>query len=578
VPEAVTDDLRRAGLGHLSAVSGANVAVVLLTVLLVARWCGVRGSPLMVTGLGAVAFFAIVARAEPSVLRASVMAVVVLLSASRGGRAGAVPSLAATVLILLLIDPSLATSIGFVLSTVATAGLVVLAPHLFGASVKVERESWPARARRATRDALRVTLAAQLAVAPVLIAMSGRLDLGGVVANLLAAPAVPFATVVGLASGGLSFVHPVLATAAATVAAWPAEWIVLVGERVAASPWARLPWPDGPVGAGVFVLLAAVVATWVRWRRHPRRAASSLPRPPGRPLALALVMTALASTVLVGAPVDAHRRWPPAGWRVVMCDVGQGDATVLDLGGGAAILVDAGPDGRQIDRCLRDLGVVFLPLIVLTHFHADHIAGLRGAVRGRKVGTVLTTDLAEPRAGADDVQVVVRERSLPVVVARAGRSAAVGPWRLRVLAPSRADDSEGSAANNASVVLRADHPDLSVLLLGDVERSAQEQLLRVASAAVTDVDVVKVAHHGSASQVPALMTIAHPRIALIGVGCDNTYGHPTATVLKLLASTHSTVGRTDRSGDLAVTSTADGRVELMARGAAPTLGPASRCL
>ena len=128
--------------------------------------------------------------------------------------------------------------------------------------------------------------------------------------------------------------------------------------------------------------------------------------------------------------------WPPRGWVLVACDVGQGDGLVLDAGDGAAVVVDAGPDPALVDGCLHRLGVRRVPLVVLTHFHADHVAGLAGVLRGRRVGAIEVTGLAQPSGGATEVRRLAARAGVPVRVASAGERARVGPLRWQVVAPT----------------------------------------------------------------------------------------------------------------------------------------------
>jgi competence protein ComEC len=256
--------------------------------------------------------------------------------------------------------------------------------------------------------------------------------------------------------------------------------------------------------------------------------------------------------VVAAPPASVPRApaWPPSGWQVVMCDVGQGDATVLATAPGEAVVVDVGPDPVALDRCLRRLGVVRVPILVLTHFHADHVEGLPGLLRGRAVGTVLVSPLEDPPGETGRVLRRLRDAGVVVRVAAPGDRWRIGRAALRVLWPSRLIRGEGSDPNNASVVLRADVAGTSVLLCGDLETAAQEAVL--ASGQLGPVDVVKVPHHGSAKQAPGWAAATHPRVALIGVGAGNDYGHPAARTVADYRAVGALVGRTDLDGDLAV--------------------------
>ena len=386
VEESLADDFRTTGLTHLLAVSGTNLTLLVGFLLVIARWCGVRGRwLLLVAGLGIVGFV-LLARTEPSVLRAAVMGSVGLVALSSNGRQRAVRALGVAVTVLLLAQPGLAVSPGFVLSVLATAGIVLVAPGW--------RDALARWAPRWLAEAVAVPAAAQLACTPVVAAISGQVSLVAVVANLLVAPVVGPATVLGLAGGLVGLLVPWLGRLLGTGAGWCVAWVVEVATRGAALPTAAVTWGTGALSLVVLVVLSVGVALLGPVVLRRRWAA----------LACAAVVLVV---MLVRLPSPG---WPPSGWVMVMCDVGQGDALVLRTGERQAVVVDAGPDPDAVDGCLDRLHLEQLPLVVLTHFHADHVDGLPGVLEDRAVGSVETTTLLDPPGAVRDVLGEARER------------------------------------------------------------------------------------------------------------------------------------------------------------------------
>ncbi|MGN6252167.1 MAG: ComEC/Rec2 family competence protein [Marmoricola sp.] len=527
MPADLQQAFRATGLSHLLAVSGTNLTLVVGFLLVVARGVGVRARGLVGFGALGVIGFVLLARAEPSVVRAAAMGSVALLGMGTAGRGRGVRAWGGAVLALMLVDPGLARSAGFALSALATLGILLLAPPWRDALVR-----W---APRWVAEAVAVPLAAQVACTPVIAALFGQVSVVAVVANLLAAPVVGVATVLGLLGGLVAVVVAPAGALLAAPAAWSAGWIITVARTTAALPVASVTLPTGAATAVLTTLgCLALVGT----------AGLLLGRPRWALVAGALLVAA----VLVPLP---DLGWPPRGWVLVACDVGQGDALVLAAGPHAGVLVDAGPDPAAVDRCLHGLGITRLPLVVLTHFHADHVDGLPGALAGRRVGGIEVSPYEDPAGGAALVHRVATAERVPVATATWGDVRTLGPLRWQVLAPSGpAPADSDSPPNDDSVVLYVETHGLRVLMMGDEETGSQQRLHALYPR--LRADVLKVAHHGSAKQDPALVESLGARWGLISVGAHNDYGHPAPSTLRLLSQARIAARRTDLDGDLAV--------------------------
>jgi competence protein ComEC len=511
---------RVAGMTHLVAVSGTNCSILAGAVLLALRRSRARPWLRAVIAGSVIVAFVVVARPSPSVLRAAVMAAVGLYALAAGHRRNGSNAIGAAIVVLLVWDPLLARDAGFALSALATEALLTLA---------IERRRVPA----AIAAPVAVAASAHVVTAPVIATLSGQVSLVAIPANVVAEPVVAVTTVLGFVAALVAPVWLPAGVFVAALAGWPCRWLITVADRFGELPGATVPWPATPAGAVLLaVASAAAFILAVRYRTFRRG------------LAAALVVA-----VFIQIPVrSVVTAWPPSGWFFVACDVGQGDGLVLNAGAGTAVVVDAGPDAVTMDRCLRDLGVRHVPLLVFSHLHLDHVGGVDGVFRARTVDRVATGGLDQPVSGLHLVEHALTAHRLGLGLLVPGTAFTVGDTQLEVLGAATYHGTR-SDPNNSSVVLRATVHGVRILLTGDVELEAQQDLVNRHIDATADV--LKVPHHGSAYSLPAFLAAVHASVAVISVGAHNDYGHPAPSLLATLQRLRVPSSRTDRDGDVA---------------------------
>jgi competence protein ComEC len=513
LPLEIDDAFRRAGVYHVLAVSGFNVALLAASVfgLLTALRAGRRAAA--VAAMTAVAAFAAVVGGEPSVLRAAIMGVLILGAVVLERDTSVLNSLALAALIVLALRPADLRDPGFQLSFVATAG-IALAPL----------------PRNPLLGALAVSLAAQLAVLPIALAHFNQVSTIGVLANLAVVPLAAVATVLGLGGVALGAVAE-----GAGALLLNAVWPVLLALRgvvqiAAAVPGAvvHLPAPHWTAVAAYATALGLALLAW--------RARSSAPGRP-RALAAAAVALGLGAVIIESWPL---LRPPDGRLRITILDVGQGDAIVLETPDGRAAVVDAGPGGpyrldtgeRVVAPFLWNAGHVSLAAALATHADLDHAGGLAAIRRGFRLREGDTPEALVAWAGRTGVAVTVLGGPRPA-------AAQPGPGR-----------------NDGALALRVELGRASFLLASDMTARAEADLLR--SGAPLAATVLKVAHHGArGSSTAPFLEAVRPAIAVISVGAHNTYGHPSPDTLARLHAAGAAVYRTDRDG--AVILDTDGR-------------------
>ena len=520
----VEEDFRATGLGHLLAVSGANVAMFLVPVLALVSFLGGRLVMQFSVGLVAVAFFALLTRWEPSVLRASVMASLALLGVLAGRPRSTAALLGGAVLLLLVADPGLARSLGFQLSVAATAGIAALASPL------ASRLGW---LPRPLALAVAATLGAQLAVTPILLLTFGIVPGVTLLANVLAFPAVPLALSAGLVASAAALVWQPLGGALGKVAALPLAYLVGLSDRLARAPVPSLS------SRGVLVpLLTAALGVVAAWRLRAGR----------RKFGTVAVLFAAGALIWTAAA----RAGPPDSLTVTFLDVEQGDAAVVRTPEGGTVLIDAGPDDDLVATRLASMGVRRIDLAVATHAHADHVEGLPAVFSRFPVGLLLEPGCTHESPSYHRLLDALEDEGLRVRHARGGQRFAIGSLVVEILGP---DECSHTGPNDDSVVLRLRYGEATALFPGDAERPAQQDLLDDADP--VEADVLKVPHHGGDTSLEEFLRRVSADVAVVSVG-PNDYGHPEAPVLEALERTGAVVLRTDQVGDVSIGFTREG--------------------
>lgn len=534
--ERTEEIMRRAGISHLVAVSGANIALVLAAVLVPLLLAGVRRRPRLLAAGIVVAGYVWLVGDEPSVQRAATMAVPLLAARFAGVRASPVAALALTIALWSVLDPVTAASVGFLLSALATAAILVAAPPLATAL----GELTGGRLGRTAALVLAVPLVAQLACTPLLILLTPEISIWAVPVNMIVGPLVGPATVMGLLALVLGILWPPAAVVLYTAAAGGAHLVLLIARTADALPGSRIAVPEGATGVLLTIAVMLVAAIGLAARRVPLV----------RWTVAALLVVVLAPGIGRLLPLGAA-----PGWTLAMCAVGQGDALLLRPqtaaggGDGPTVLIDTGPDPAALRQCLDRLRVQRIDLLVLTHPHRDHTGG-REALTGQRA-PALQWVCPLPEAARDVVP------GAPVVAASTGESWQRAGLSLRVLWPGSAEDAlrasaaeqgsgEGDAANDCSLALEVVWSDGTRLVaLGDLEPAAQAELTALAPG---PAEIVKVAHHGSRFQHAPLYQQLDPGLALVPAGRENSFGHPTEELLTLLDQVGAQVLRTDVHG------------------------------
>ncbi len=523
------DAFRIAGTYHVLALSGAQIALVAAVLLWPLRY--LLAPPwlraLLVSSL--LAAYAVLVGGDVPIVRAALMASVVLAGQALDLDSDTANLLGAAALLVLVARPGDWSDIGFQLSFAATLGLVLLTPALVARLPRL-----PLRLELA----LATSVAAQLALLPLLALHFHRIAPAALVLNLVAVPLSTAVLLAGVAVLAASALAAPLAAGLGWVAFAAARGLLASGTVVEGLPFLDARVPSPPVWW--MVAHAAGLACLARGRLRPATA-------------IVTAAAALAAVVHLAGPSGDGTL------TLTVLDVGQGDSLVLSSPRGRTMLVDTGGsfDGRLdigervLGPYLWSRGVRRLAPLVLTHAHPDHAGSVDFIVRAFGIDDVWEGLGPRSDRGYAQLDGSLRRAGVP------RRALTRGAWfdwdgvRIDVLGP-RAHPPPAVTRNDDSLVLRVRLGEVSLLLAGDVEGAGEAWL------DPGPLSVLKVAHHGSrTSSGEAFLTRTRPRVAITSSGSRNPFGHPHPEVVERLRSLGALVFRTDLEG--AVTVTTDGQ-------------------
>jgi competence protein ComEC len=566
IPQSIKDDFAGTGTAHLLAISGLHLSILAGILLSIGiRLFGKRRYIYIWLALGVIWLYAIITGFNPPVVRGAIMASLFLSAELLGRQRTAITSLAFAAAIMVGIDPPILWDAAFQLSFLGMAGLIFIAPPLMRLGRKINEvtigeEGVGASLANIVTDSFSVTLAATIAVWPVVAHYFGIVSLVGPLATFLALPALPALIVLGALSGLIGLAFLPIAQGIGWLAWLFASYMLLIVRGLAS--------PDisaaevGAVGAPLIVSYYAVLAVviWLVGNRRllPQvadwlkegtiRSTDLVSRLPLKwVLPPLLVLAVLASTAAATMPDDKLR--------VSFLDVGQGEAILIQKGS-QQVLVDGGPSPQALALELGERMPFWdrtIELVVLSHPHADHLTGLVDTIQRYRVEQVLYPESDYGSPLCQQWLELIGEKDIEGTIARAGQEINLGDGlKIAVLNPPIPPLSDtGSDVNNNSVVLNLYAGRVSFLLTGDIEQEAEFEL--IARGDDLSSTVLKVGHSGSKTSTTAeFLAEVSPAAAVISVGKDNRFGHPSGEVIGRLEERLGTenIYRTDEQGTI----------------------------
>ncbi len=556
IPETVKENFIHTGTAHLLAISGLHLSIVAGVLLSLGIWLfGRRGYIYVWLALGVIWIYALLTGMHPPILRAAIMASLFLIAELLGRQRSAATALTFAAAVMVGISPQILWTASFQMSFAAMAGLIFIFPLIqswFGRLVRAAlgESGLAASAVSFAADSLGVSLAAIIVVWPLVAYYFGVISPVAPLATLFALPALPGVILTGVLAGILGMIALPIGQVVAWVTWLFLSYMLLIVRIFSAVPFIEESYLDFRLVWLYYLVLASII--WLINNRS--KAAAFEPLAAGFISGLQkkwlipplLVMAGLVSVAAVTMPGDSLR--------VSFLNVGQGDAVLIQKGS-QQILVDGGPSPQPINLELSKKMPFWdrtIDLVVLTHPSADHATGLVEVLRRYRVEQVLYPDLDFKSGIYDEWLQMVEEKDIQCSFAQAGQTISIGKATIEILNPQTPPLSNTeSDVDNSGIVMRLETGEIRFLLTADIMCEAELEL--IACRANLNSTVLKVAHHGSATSTgEEFLAVANPRVAVISVGDDNLFGHPTDEVLERLQNRlgAENVYRTDKNGTI----------------------------
>jgi competence protein ComEC len=565
IPSTVTEAFSRTGTAHLLAISGLHLSILALISLTIGkRLFGKRHYAYAWLTLATVWLYALITGMNPPVIRAAIMVSLFLTAELLGRQRSAITALAFAAAVMVGISPRILWDVSFQMSFLAMAGLIFVFPLIQSLGRKavnatLGEEGVAASIAIVITDSLSVTLAAILAVWPVVAYHFGVVSLVAPLATLLILPALPAIIIIGALAGGIG----IIALPVAQVTGWIA-WLFLSYMLLVVNAFAAIPLSSIELGSVSPVLIciyypALALLIWLTG--NMQRLVKLMPGATSLTSRLPKKWAILPLLVIAILVWTATFTMPDNNLRVSFLDVGQGDAILIQKGN-QQILIDGGPSPQAISLELGEQMPFWdrtIDLVILTHPSADHVTGLVEVLNRYEVRQVLYPDLDFQSGIYDEWLSLIEEKNIPCTLAQAGQQISLAGVVIEVLNPQTPPlAGTQSDIDNNGIVLHVSLNEVTFLLTADTMREAELEL--IARRANLSSTVLKVGHHGSStSTTPQLLAVVNPRLAVISVGEDNPHGHPTDDIMERLAQAlgEENIYRTDEDGTIVFTTDGD---------------------
>ena len=531
--ENVEENFKDSNLSHMLAVSGAHVSYIILGITTIFSKSKISKRISKIITILILLFFILLVGSTPSVIRACIMAIYIIVATLVYRKPSMLPSLSVSLIIILIYNPYLIFDIGLLLSYGGTIGIILFA-NRFIKQKENDNKSKLQKMLNYIKQMFIVSISANIIILPIMAYNFNTISLTFFISNILAGPILGIVVILGFIYIIISIVFSPLAEILSVILNIFLKILILIADVSSKIPFSKIYVKTPSIVFIICYYLGICLFLWVisksKKYKFEKKLISIIKSK--RFISILIIIVLLFQIIKINSN----------NFTIHFIDVGQGDSTLITTTSRKNILIDGGGSesfdvGEQtLLPYLLDRGITKLHYCIISHFDTDHVGGILSILDKIKIEKIIISKQGENSDNYQEFLEKVKKEKIKVILVKKSDVLKIDKdVSIEILWPKE-EQIVQNILNNNSIVAKLTYNKFSMLLTGDIEQIAEEEILReYKNTLKLKSTVLKVAHHGSkSSTIQEFLGAVNPKIALIGVGAKNTFGHPNDGVIQRL--------------------------------------------
>ena len=566
IEKEVQENFRDSNLSHMLAVSGAHVSYVILGITYALKKVKVNKLWSNMITIVTLCCFIFLTGASSSVIRACIMAIYIIIGHMMHRKTKLISSVSLSLLIILILNPYKLFDIGLQLSYGGTIGIILFSGVLAKkAKLNNLLEGFVNKLKYRVKQLIVVCVSANLIIFPIIAAHYSTMSLTFVISNICAGPILGVIIILGFITIFVSFISIDIAKPFALILNIFIQILMYITKICSSLPFSKIYIKTPSLSQIIIYYMILIFMYYIcKIRKKKRRL---IHRKLLRTVQNKKVQKLFIIVIILIFTSMQILKCLPSDLTIYFIDVGQGDSTLIVTPNHKTILIDGGGTEFESDF---DIGkqtllpeilgqrITKIDYLLISHFDSDHATGVAQILGKIDVSSIILTRQLEENDIYRHILSIAKEKKIKLIYVKEGDVLKIGGIKISIIHPEN-KLMINNPMNNNSIVCKVEYNSFSMLLTGDIEMEAEELILR--KNINLKADVLKVAHHGSkTSTTGEFLKAINPKVALIGVGKNNNFGHPSNEVIQRLKENGTRIYRTDENGEISITVNKKGRI------------------